>query len=136
MTMGGDHSTTATILKAQSERHGPISLIQIDAQWVHENGIDATVERIKEVVGGQPAYLTFNIDTLDPALAPETGTPVCGGLSTWQAQSLVRKLVGVNLIGADLVEVSPPYDHAEITALAAASLLLDMVCMFKANQKT
>lgn len=181
LTMGGDHSITYPILKAQSERHGPISLIQIDAhsdtweedrkrmdhgsmfyhaavegilspetsvqaglrtlndkthgfnvldaEWVHENGIDATVSRIKEIVGDRPAYLTFDIDALDPAYAPGTGTPVCGGLSTYQGQSLVRKLGGVNLVGADLVEVSPPYDHAEITALAGASLLLDMVCL-------
>lgn len=101
----------------------------LDANWVHENGIDATVARIKEIVGDRPAYLTFDIDALDPAFAPGTGTPVCGGLSTYQGQSLVRKLGGINLIGADLVEVSPPYDHAEITALAGASLLLDMVCL-------
>ncbi|WP_170782153.1 agmatinase [Ruegeria arenilitoris] len=187
LTMGGDHSVTYPILKAQAERHGPISLIQIDAHsdtweehpkridhgsmfyhatvegiisaetsvqvgmrtlnekthgftvldanWVHENGVDATVARIKEVVGDQPAYLTFDIDALDPAFAPGTGTPVCGGLSTYQGQSLVRKLGGINLIGADLVEVSPPYDHAEITALAGASLLLDMVCLIAKARK-
>ncbi len=71
---------------------------------------------------------------LDPAFAPGTGTPVCGGLTTWQAISLIRRLGGVNLIGADVVEVSPPYDNAEITALAGATLLLEMTCLF-ASQK-
>ena len=76
-----------------------------------------------------PVYLSLDIDCLDPAFAPGTGTPVCGGLSTWQAQEILRNLKTVNLVGADLVEVSPPFDHAEITALAGASLLLDMICL-------
>lgn len=101
----------------------------LDANWVHDNGIPATLERLKQIVGDAPAYLTFDIDALDPAFAPGTGTPVCGGLSTFQGQTLVRGLDGINLVGADLVEVSPPFDHAEITALAGASLLLDIVCL-------
>ncbi len=105
----------------------------LDADWVHTNGIVATVDKIKQTVGKQPAYLSFDIDSLDPAFAPGTGTPVCGGLSTWQAQSIVRKLVDLDIVGMDLVEVSPPYDHAEITALAAASLLLDFICLRKSR---
>jgi len=105
----------------------------LDANWVHTNGIAATVEKIKEVVGTGPAYLTFDIDVLDPAYAPGTGTPVCGGLNTWQGQSLIRGLVDINLIGMDLVEVAPPYDCAEVTALAGASILLDFVCLRKAH---
>ena len=181
LSMGGDHSISYPLLKAHAERHGSLSLIQIDAHcdtweepekrldhgsmfyhaakegivdpsrsvqiglrtintsthgfqildanWVHGNGIAATLERLKQIVGDSPAYLTFDIDALDPAFAPGTGTPVCGGLSTYQGQTLVRGLTGVNLVGADLVEVSPPFDHADITALAGASLLLDMVCL-------
>ncbi|MDS9951741.1 MAG: agmatinase, partial [Planktomarina sp.] len=106
----------------------------LTAEFVHEQGVEATVRRIKEVVGDHPAYLTFDIDALDPAFAPGTGTPVCGGLTTWQAIALIRKLGGVNLIGADVVEVSPPYDNAEITALAGATLLLEMTCLV-ASQK-
>ncbi len=103
----------------------------IDANSVHENGIDAVVEQILAVTGGAKTYLTFDIDGLDPAFAPGTGTPVCGGLSTWQGQSIIRKLVDVDIVGMDLVEVSPPYDHAQITALAAASLLMDFICLRK-----
>jgi len=83
------------------------------------------------VVGSSKAYLSFDIDALDPAFAPGTGTPVCGGLSTWQAQTLIRGLEQVDIVGMDLVEVAPAYDHAEITALAAASLLLDFICLRK-----
>ncbi|MCB2150764.1 MAG: arginase family protein, partial [Rhodobacteraceae bacterium] len=96
----------------------------------------ATVSRIQAVVGAAPAYLTFDIDALDPAFAPGTGTPVCGGLATWQAQALIRRLGGLSLVGADLVEVSPPFDHAEITALAGASLLMDMVCLLASKDST
>ena len=65
----------------------------------------------------------------DPAFAPVTGTPVCGGLSTWQAQTIIRNQIDIDIVGMDLVEVAPAYDHAEITALAAASLLMDIVCL-------
>ncbi len=108
----------------------------IDANSVHEKGVDATVEQIRKVTNGAKTYLTFDIDGLDPAFAPGTGTPVCGGLSTWQGQSIIRKLVDVDIIGMDLVEVSPPYDHAQITALAAASLLMDFICLRKARLDT
>lgn len=100
-----------------------------DANEVHMHGIDATVDQIRAVVGDRPCYLTFDIDCLDPAFAPGTGTPVCGGLSTWQAKEVLRRLDGVDLVGMDLVEVSPPYDHAEITALAGATLALEMICL-------
>jgi len=103
----------------------------VDANWVHRNGVDAVIEKINEITDGAPAYLTFDIDALDPAFAPGTGTPVCGGLSTWQGQSIIRGLESVDIRGMDLVEVSPAYDHAEITALAAASLLLDFICLRK-----
>jgi agmatinase len=105
-----------------------------DANWVRKNGLEATVAEIKKVVGDRPCYLTFDIDFLDPAFAPGTGTPVCGGFSTWEAQTLIRNLDGLNLVGADVVEVSPPFDHAEITALAGASVMLDIICLI-ASQK-
>jgi len=107
----------------------------LDAHWVHSNGIEAVVEAIKSRVGDQPSYLTFDIDCLDPSVAPGTGTPVVGGLSTYQAQRILRGLEGINLVGMDQVEVAPAYDHAEITALAGASLALDMLCLFAANKK-
>ena len=105
----------------------------IDADVVHQEGPAAVAERTLEIVGDHPAYLTFDIDCLDPAFAPGTGTPVAGGLSTWQAQSILRRLGPIHFVGMDLVEVAPPYDHAEITALAGASLLLDYFCLYAKN---
>lgn len=101
----------------------------LDAPWVHENGVVRTVEKIKRLVGNNKAYLTFDIDCLDPSFAPGTGTPVCGGLTTHQAQSIIRGLDGIDFVGMDMMEVAPAYDHAEITSLAAASIVLDYLCL-------
>lgn len=106
----------------------------IDAPWVHEHGVAATLARILDIVGRRPTYLTFDIDCLDPAYAPGTGTPVAGGLTSAQALALVRGMGPVNLVGMDVVEVSPPFDHSEVTALAAAHLAADMLCVLR-NQK-
>jgi len=103
----------------------------LDAAWVHEHGTRAARERILEIVGERPAYLTFDIDCLDPAFAPGTGTPVPGGLSSAQALAIVRRLEAVNLVGADVVEVAPAYDQSEITALAAAHLACDLLCLWR-----
>lgn len=100
------------------------------ADWVHEHGAEATIAAIRAVVGDSPCYLTFDIDCLDPAYAPGTGTPVVGGLSTWQALKILRGLGGLNIVGMDVVEVAPAYDHAEITALAGATLALNMLCLY------
>ena len=99
------------------------------SEEVHEEGPRAAAERIREVVGDAPAYLTFDIDALDPAFAPGTGTPEIGGLATWQAQAILRRLGGLDFRGMDAVEVSPPYDHAEITALAAATLVWEYLAL-------
>jgi agmatinase len=80
-------------------------------------------------VGANKAYLTFDIDCLDPSAAPGTGTPIPGGLTYHQAASIIRGLTAVNFIGMDMVEVSPPYDHAEITSLAASSLVMEYLCL-------
>ena len=80
----------------------------LTSPWVHRNGIDAVLDIIQERVGDTPCYITFDIDCLDPAFAPGTGTPVPGGLATWQALELVRGLGPLNMVGFDLVEVSPP----------------------------
>ncbi|MBJ7308584.1 agmatinase [Rugamonas sp. CCM 8940] len=106
----------------------------IDAPWVHEHGTAAALARILAIVGQRPAYLTFDIDCLDPAHAPGTGTPVAGGLTSAQALALVRGLGPLNLVGMDVVEVAPPFDQSEITALAAAHLAADMLCLLR-NQK-
>jgi agmatinase len=99
------------------------------AETVHERGPQATAERIREVVGDMPAYLTFDVDALDPAFAPGTGTPEIGGLFSWQAQAIFRRLAGLSFRGMDVVEVSPPYDVSEITALAAATLAWEYLAL-------
>jgi agmatinase len=99
----------------------------LDGPWVHENGIDAVVRETKKHLGDRPVYLSFDIDCLDPSYAPGTGTPVCGGLTTHQAIQIIRGLIGINLIGMDIVEVAPVYDVGEITALAGATLAVEMI---------
>jgi agmatinase len=106
----------------------------LDAPWVHANGAQATLERILSIVGKNPTYLTFDIDCLDPAFAPGTGTPVPGGLTSAQALHIVRGMGPVNLVGMDVVEVSPPFDQSELTALAAAHIATDLLCVLR-NQK-
>jgi agmatinase len=107
----------------------PMGFTWLDAAWVHENGVSAVIAETKRIIGDHPAYLTFDIDCLDPSYAPGTGTPVVGGLTTFQAQSIIRGLGSVNLVAMDVVEVAPAYDHAEMTSLAAASLALDYLCL-------
>jgi agmatinase len=100
----------------------------ISALDVHEAGPAAVAARVAEVVGGAPAYLSFDIDALDPAFAPGTGTPEIGGLASWQAQAVLRRIGGLDFRGMDVVEVAPPFDVAEITALAAATLTWEYLC--------
>ena len=107
----------------------------LDADFVHENGPRAVAERVCDIVGDNKAYLTFDIDCLDPAFAPGTGTPVCGGLSTWQAQTIIRGLAAIDFVAMDLVEVAPAYDVGEVTSLAGASLLLDYFCLLASRRK-
>jgi len=102
----------------------------LKAPWVHEQGVTAVINRIKEIVANNLCYLTFDIDCLDPSFAPGTGTPVIGGLSTHQAQQILRGLAGIYLIGMDLVEVAPVYDVGDITSLAGASLALEMIYVY------
>lgn len=94
----------------------------LDAYEAHRLGVDGVTARIKERVGQGPAYLTFDIDALDPAFAPGTGTPVAGGFSSAQALQMVWALRELDFRGMDVVEVSPPYDHADATAIAGAAI--------------
>ena len=107
----------------------------ISAEEVHETGPQAVAERIRAVIGMEPAYLSFDIDALDPAFAPGTGTPEVGGLATWQARAILRRLAGLNFAGMDVVEVSPPYDVAEITALAAATMAWDYIALLAPHEE-
>jgi len=101
----------------------------VAAQDVHEAGPADIAQRIRAVVGDAPVYLSFDIDALDPAFAPGTGTPEVGGLSSWQAQAIIRRLAGLNFVGMDVVEVAPAYDVAEITALAGATMAWEYLCL-------
>ncbi|MFD0915647.1 agmatinase [Pseudahrensia aquimaris] len=102
----------------------------IDALEAHEMGSAGIAKRIYDRTGGTNVYLTFDIDCLDPAFAPGTGTPVCGGLSTAQALLILRHLKNLEIVGSDVVEVSPPFDHAGITAHAGATVAMYMLGLF------
>ena len=101
----------------------------ISAQELHEFGPSIITERAMAIVGDTPVYLSFDIDVLDPAFAPGTGTPEIGGLATWQVQSILRRLGKLHFVGMDVVEVAPPYDVAEITALAAATIVWEYLAL-------
>ncbi len=92
-------------------------------------GVEGVIAEARRVVGHGPTYLSFDIDSLDPAFAPGTGTPEMGGITTIQAQALVRGLRGLDLIGGDVVEVSPPFDPSGMTALVGATMMYEIVCI-------
>ena len=101
-----------------------------DAREVHDAGPSAIAAAVKARAGDAPTYLSFDIDGLDPAFAPGTGTPVWGGLSSAQAAILLRDLAGINLVGGDVVEVSPPFDPSGITAVAGAHVAMELLCLW------
>ncbi len=107
----------------------------LSAEDVRRLGVSAVIDKILNIVTDRPTYITFDIDCLDPSMAPGTGTPVIGGLTTMEAQQILRGLKSIDLRGADVVEVAPAYDHAQITALAAATMAMNLVALF-ASQKT
>jgi agmatinase len=176
--LGGDHFVAYPLLRAHAARHGPLSLVHLDAhsdtwtsedynhgtmfyhavkeglidaahsiqiglrtpnpdthgltildaRWLLEHGPRAAAERVRSLVGDRPAYLTLDIDFLDPAYAPGTGTPVIGGPTTHQARELLFALRGLHVVGGDQVEVAPAYDAlGQITALAGATLAADIL---------
>jgi len=188
LTIGGDHTIALPLLRAMSERHGPVAVVHFDAhldtwesyfgakythgtpfrraseeglidrtgsvhvgtrgrlysptdladdrelgfQIVHgvemdEIGAHGVIERIAERIKGRPVYVSVDIDVLDPAFAPGTGTPEAGGLTSRELLSILRSFGELNLVGADIVEVSPPYDHAEITGIAASHVAYELV---------
>ncbi len=107
----------------------PLGIRWLDPIWIEENGTLQAIEETLKIVGNRPAYLTFDVDCLDPAFAPGTGTPVSGGLTTLQARTIIGGLGDIDFKGMDLVEVAPQYDVSEITALAGATLILDYLQM-------
>jgi agmatinase len=122
----------ATSVQVGLRTHNPDTLgfNVLDGPWVQQNGVEAVVAEARSKIGDNPVYVTFDIDCLDPSYAPGTGTPVCGGLTSYQAMAILRGLRGINIIGADVVEVAPAYDVGEITALAGAHLANEMLCLF------
>ncbi|MFK7837783.1 MAG: agmatinase [Sulfitobacter sp.] len=189
VVLGGDHYISFPILKAYTEKYGPISLLQFDAHtdtWpdddmdridhgtmfykavksgivdaassvqvgirttnedtlgvniidaaeVHRIGPEAVVSRVKEILGDRPCYLTWDIDALDPAFAPGTGTPVWGGLTSAQAAAMLRGLAGINIMGGDVVEVSPPFDTTGATAIAGAHVATEILCLLGHRMRT
>lgn len=106
----------------------------IRGEEVARRGIEWVTEQIGNVHGG-PVYLSFDIDGVDPAFAPGTGTPEVGGLTSREALEIVRALVGLPLVAADVVEVSPPYDHGNITSLLAANLLFEIIAVMAATRR-
>ena len=107
----------------------------IDARSCHEQGAAHVAARVKEIVGNHPTYVTFDIDALDPAFAPGTGTPVWGGLASWQTAAILRDLAGINMVGGDIVEVSPPYDATGATAIAGAHVAMELCCLALWNKR-
>ncbi len=190
ISLGGDHTITLPILRAQAKKYGPLAVIRVDAHadmndtmfgesvthgtifrraieeglidpgkmiqiglratgyaaedfdWARDQGVQVVqaeacwyqslaplMAEFRERIGGEcPVYLSFDIDGLDPSCAPGTGTPEPGGLTTTQGIEIIRGCAGLNLIGADLVEVSPPYDTTGNTALLAANLVFETLC--------
>jgi agmatinase len=96
-------------------------------------GIETAVDIVQRRVADLPVYLSVDIDVLDPAFAPGTGTPEAGGLTSRELLRMLRQLTGINIVGADVVEVAPAYDHAEITCVAAATVVFDLLSLIVAN---
>ena len=197
ITLGGDHSIALPLLRAHAKKHGPLSLVHVDAHldtWeaefpavpyshgtpfryalqeglirkgeyvqvgirgpvsgvndyaeaaalgartitiheVMEKGIPAILKEIHARMTG-PTYVTVDIDSADPAFAPGTGTPEVGGLTSYQLLQLVRGLLGLNLVGFDLVEVSPPYDHGDITSVLASNVIFEYLSLLALQKGT
>ncbi|MDT5109117.1 MAG: guanidinobutyrase / D-arginase [Mycobacterium sp.] len=99
-------------------------------------GVEAVVDVVRRRVADVPVYLSIDIDVLDPAFAPGTGTPESGGLTARELLRMLRALTGINVVGADIVEVAPAYDHAEITCIAAATVVFDLLSLMVANDSS
>ena len=94
-----------------------------------DRGVSDVMSEVKSILGNKETYLSYDIDFIDPAFAPGTGTPEVGGPNSFQALDVIRKLSGINLIGADLVEISPPFDQSGGTAFLGSSILFEILCI-------
>ena len=104
-----------------------IRVVEIEEYF--DLGPDKVADLAREVVGGGPAYISFDVDGMDPVYAPGTGTPEVGGYSTHDAQRMLRGLRGLDIVGADVVEVSPPFDPSGATALAGVTMMWEILCL-------
>ncbi|SFG32750.1 agmatinase [Sulfitobacter dubius] len=128
--------TTSVQVGIRTTNEDTMGVNIIDAREVHEKGPQATVAKIKEILGDRPCYLTFDIDALDPAFAPGTGTPVWGGLTSAQVSIMLRDLAGINIMGGDVVEVSPPFDTTGATAVAGAHVATEILSLLGHRMRT
>ena len=122
------HKSVQIGIRTQNDYDAGVHVI--DAPMVHGQTPAVTAAQIKKIVGDHPVYLTFDIDCLDPAFAPGTGTPVWGGLSSAQAAAILRDIRGINMVGGDIVEVSPQYDASGATAVAGAHAAMELMCLY------
>ena len=111
----------------EESRHLGAQLITI--QETYNNGIPTLSKKIHKIVGDRPVYISFDIDAVDPAYAPGTGTPEVGGFTSYEMLQMIRSLQGLNFVGFDLVEVSPPYDNNDITSILAANLVFEFLSL-------
>lgn len=112
-----------------------LGLTLIPTHEVRENGIMETLERAKKIIGDRKVFLTFDIDFIDPAYAPATGTPEVGGYTSLEAVNIIRNIKGLNYVGMDIVEVAPQYDIAEITSLLAANIVFEFLSILAVDKK-
>ena len=112
----------------------PVKLAQLAARSGLEKWT-TNLDEAREIVGEAPIYVSFDIDSLDPAYAPGTGTPEAGGLTMREAQGMIRRLKGLDIRGADMVEVSPPFDVGGITALNGATVMYELLCVMAGDGK-
>ena len=113
--------------KGDLEDDARLGFTIVTTEYVEENGVPAALERIRARVGDKPLYISIDIDVLDPAHAPGTGTPEAGGLTSRELLRIIRGLSDLNIVGADVVEVAPAYDHAQITAVAASHVVYELI---------
>ena len=111
------------------ENDAALGFRTIGCDQLHHLGVDGVSARVREIVGSRPLYLSIDIDVLDPAHAPGTGTPEIAGMTSRELLMILRGLKGLNLVSGDVVEVAPAYDHAELTSLAAATLVYELACL-------